>query len=401
MAEDFPPSIDSIQQLAMADGVQVRSHWVGWLEKMARPVLENLAREELRQKMPIETRDERRTEKEGCSHLEALGRTLAGIAPWLSGQGGDKAELAKREEFKALVLKALEGAFHPDSPDYMGELEGGQPLVDFAFLCHGFIRGKEVLWEPLEEEIRDHILDALVRTCTIIPHPNNWLLFSAMIEAFFSHIGESGDALRVEYAWRQHEANYKGDGAYGDGFDFHWDYYNSFVMHPMLLAVAGEMAGKITTGKERLMKAWNRALRYGSVQARMIARDGSFPVIGRSISYRAGAFQLLADLAWRKVLPEELQPGMVRALLTAVQARTLNAPGTYDDEGWLQIGLSGHQPDLGEAYISTGSLYLASTALLPLGLDPEDAFWSEPAALPPGWAVWEGEDRPSDHAHHG
>ena len=43
--------------------------------------------------------------------------------------------------------------------------------------------------------------------------------------------------MRVDYALRQHDQWYKGDGAYGDGPTFHWDYYNSFVIHPMLLDV--------------------------------------------------------------------------------------------------------------------------------------------------------------------
>ena len=41
------------------------------------------------------------------------------------------------------------------------------------------------------------------------------------------------------------------------------------------------------------------------------------------------------------------------------------------------IGLNGHQPDLGEDYISTGSLYLTTTAFLPLGLDDADEFWTD------------------------
>lgn len=34
-----------------------------------------------------------------------------------------------------------------------------------------------------------------------------------------------------------HKAWYKGDGIYGDGAEFHLDYYNSYVIHPLLLQV--------------------------------------------------------------------------------------------------------------------------------------------------------------------
>ena len=71
----------------------------------------------------------------------------------------------------------------------------------------------------------------------IVPGFNNWLLFSATVEAGLHALGAHWDRMRVDYALRQHEQWYKGDGAYGDGPDFHWDYYNSFVIQPMLLDV--------------------------------------------------------------------------------------------------------------------------------------------------------------------
>jgi hypothetical protein len=98
------------------------------------------------------------------------------------------------------------------------------------------------------------------------------------------------------------------------------------------------------------------------------------------------------------MLPEHVSAAQVRCGLAAVIARTLNAPGTFDSSGWLQIGLCGHQPEIGETYISTGSLYLCTAAFLPLGLPPEDAFWSGPDAPWTGKKVWSGVDVVTDHA---
>ena len=126
--------------------------------------------------------------------------------------------------------------------------------------------------------------------------------------------------------------------------------------------------------------------------------DGSYPAVGRSLTYRCGAFHALADVTLRKALPEDVRPEQVRCALAAVMARTLDAAGTFDEAGWLRIGLAGHQPSLGESYISTGSLYLCTNAFLPLGLPAEDRFWSG-ADLP--WTskkVWSGEDLATDHA---
>src|SRR3954447_1847804 len=141
-----------------------------------------------------------------------------------------------------------------------------------------------------------------------------------------------------------------------------------------------------------------RATRYAVIQERNIAPDGSFPALGRSITYRCGAFHALADAALRHLLPATLPPEQVRCALGAVISRTLGAAGAFDDSGWLLIGLAGHQPSLGETYISTGSLYLSLAAFLPLGLPAQDRFWSAPAAPWTSVKVWSGVDIPADHA---
>ena len=71
---------------------------------------------------------------------------------------------------------------------------------------------------------------------------------------------------------------------------------------------------------------------------------------------------------------------------------------TLDKNGWLGIGVCGHQPSLGEHYISTGSLYLCTTGFLPLGLPESHSFWSEPDVLYSSQRIWCGEDCAADSA---
>jgi hypothetical protein len=78
--------------------------------------------------------------------------------------------------------------------------------------------------------------------------------------------------------------------------------------------------------------------------------------------------------------------------------RSLDAEGTFDKDGWLAIGFCGHQPSVGETYISTGSLYLCSEVFLPLGLAPESAFWSAPGAEWSSRKQCGGVDFVADHA---
>jgi hypothetical protein len=106
----------------------------------------------------------------------------------------------------------------------------------------------------------------------------------------------------------------------------------------------------------------------------------------------------LAYMALRHELPGGVVPAQVRGVLDSVIRRTLGAAGTFDDQGWLRVGLCGHQPSIGEAYISTGSLYLCSTAFLPLGLPADDPFWTDPDAPSTGQRTWSGVNMPADHA---
>ncbi|MEO6916077.1 MAG: DUF2264 domain-containing protein, partial [Chitinophagaceae bacterium] len=254
------------------------------------------------------------------------------------------------------------------------------------------------LYANLGSKTKEQLVTALKKTRDIQPPYNNWLLFTAMVEAFFLQFGHPHDPVRLDYAVRKLDEWYKGDGLYGDGPNFHWDYYNSFVIHPMLLQVLDTMQQKSGASKPMFEVEMKRAQRYAYIQERLIAPDGSYPVIGRSIAYRIGAFQALADISLREKLSEGINPAQVRSALTTTMKKIFASKENFDRNGWLQIGLAGHQPSLGESYISTGSLYLTSTGFLPLGLPDTNPFWSAPTADWTAKKVWAGVDMPADHA---
>jgi hypothetical protein len=378
----------------LADGAVVRARWVERLVTLATPVLSHLADGTLKQAMPVEGGPDRRA----VTHLEAVGRTLAGLAPWLDLPDDDSAEGRARARLLSYAREGLRRATDPASSEALNFTEGGQPLVDAAFLAHAIVRAPRALWTALDDRARTQIVDRLVSTRRITPGFSNWLLFSAMVEAALAKAGAPWDAMRVDYALRQHAQWYKGDGVYGDGPELHADYYNSFVIHPMLVDVLSACGDARPEWKAMRDPAIARARRYAAIQERLVAPDGSFPIVGRSMAYRCGAFQALAQVALRRELPDEVPPAQARAALDGVIRRTLDAPGTYDDGGWLRIGIAGHQPGIGERYISTGSLYLCSTAFLPLGLPASDPFWTGPGLPWTGRRAWSGAPVPIDHA---
>jgi len=348
--------------------------------------------------MPVEVGAGKSEDRRKVTHLEAFGRTLAGIAPWLELTDKPAAEMELGERFTGLARRGLVNACNPQSPDFMNFTTGAQPLVDAAFLVHGILRARRELWEKLESNAQKSLIDALQGVRKIKPGNNNWLLFAAMVETFLASVGADWNADPIETALHSHEEWYKGDGVYGDGAEFHWDYYNSYVIQPFMIDVL-EHIGKVTPRWAGLLdNVLRRASRYAAVQERLIAPDGSYPALGRSLAYRCGAFHLLAQMSLRGQLPESVSPGQARSALSAVIRRTIEAPETFDADGWLRIGLCGHQPGLAENYISTGSLYLCTFALLPLGLPASAPFWTEPAADWTSRKIWAGQNLPPDHA---
>lgn len=375
-----------------------RDYWLATMDKIAYPVLSNLAKGTLKKEMPVESAEGLEENRKEVTYLEALGRTLTGIAPWLALKEVYGNEKVLQQKYIKLSQQSIKQAVAPGSADFMNFTKGGQPLVDAAFLAHALIKAPDVLWHPLDADTKSNLLKALKITRSITPGYNNWLLFSAMIETFFLSIGEDWDEMRVDLTLKKHAEWYLGDGIYGDGAEFHWDYYNSYVIQPFLLDIVDVVAartGKFLEYQHELLKI---AQRYAEIQERLISPEGTFPVIGRSIAYRFGAFQLLAQMSLRKQLPDQIQPAQVRSGLTAVIKKVIETPDTFDDKGWLKIGLFGSQPALGERYISTGSLYLCSAVFLPLGLPASDNFWASSAQDWSSKKIWEGQNLPADHA---
>jgi hypothetical protein len=205
--------------------------------------------------------------------------------------------------------------------------------------------------------------------------------------------------VRVEFGIREFANHwYVGDGMFSDGMHFNMDYYNSIVIHPYLATIVETINNKnkqykwFDTNLDKINK------RYAEIQERNINSDGSYPITGRSIAYRGGVFHHLADMAARKQLPASLKPAQVRSALLAVIKKTTDAPNTFSEKGWLNIGLYGDQPDLGEFYITTGSLYLCLNIFLPLGLPVTDEFWVSPPAPWTALKVWSGQNVAADHA---
>src|SRR4030095_9539094 len=90
-----------------------RAFWLGVLRRLADPVLTNLANDTLKARMPVE--QAAGANRETVTHLEALGRLIAGIAPWLELAADDTEEGRQRARYCEPARRARGRAVHPTS----------------------------------------------------------------------------------------------------------------------------------------------------------------------------------------------------------------------------------------------------------------------------------------------
>ncbi|WP_410492898.1 DUF2264 domain-containing protein [Dysgonomonas sp. GY75] len=386
--------------------VDDRTYWTNLLYKIAAPVLSNMSKGELKKNMQVEVSPTWDGRNKDVTYMECFGRLMSGLAPWLSLPDDNTAEGKQRKQLREWALKSYAQAVDPDSPDYLLWGNEGQPLVDAAYIAGSFLRAPEQLWEPLDDLTKERYIKEFQQLRRIDPPYTNWLLFSAMIETFLMEAGAQYDMYRIHSAIRKIEEWYVGDGWYSDGEHFSFDYYNSYVIQPMYVQVLQVLVDRkillrdksLEDIQKNLDNAKKRMQRYGIILERFISPEGTFPLFGRSMTYRLGVFQPLALLSWKGLLPEELPDGQVRSALTATMKCIFSNEGNFNEGGFLQLGFAGHQPHLADWYTNNGSMYITSEVFLPLGLPANHPFWTSPSQ---GWTAkkaWKGNSFPKDHA---
>src|SRR6185436_17423262 len=124
-----------------------RDVWVGIMRRLADPVLNNAANGTLKANMPVEQAWS--ADRRSVTHLEAVGRLLAGLAPWIELPPDETSEGREREHYAELSRRAIASIVDPSSPDYLNFTRNRQPLVDAAFLAQGLLRAPHALRDRL------------------------------------------------------------------------------------------------------------------------------------------------------------------------------------------------------------------------------------------------------------
>ena len=378
-----------------------RKYWADFAYNLAYPVLSNMAEGKLKENMLVEVSPNWDGRDKGVVYMETFGRLMAGVSPWLSLPDDGTEEGKRRATLRDMALKSYANAVDPSNPDYLLWQGQGQALVDAAYVAESLLRGYDSLWLPLDSVTKSRYIKEFTQLRNVDPPYTNWLLFSSTIESFLAKAGAECDEYRVNSAIRKTEEWYTGDGWYADGPSFVFDYYSSYVFHPMYLETLAAMkdSGRHTRihYPGYYKRALQRARKFSIVLERMISPEGTFPVVGRSIPYRMGALQPLALMAWQEKLPAGLGYGQVRNALTMVMHRMFDGKENFNEKGFLTIGFAGRQPNVADWYTNNGSLYMTSLSLLPLGLPASHPFWTDAPLPTTNQKAWGGEAFPKDH----
>ena len=380
-----------------------REYWCSLAYKMAQPVLENMAKGELQKNMQTEFSPSFDNRNRKVVYMETFGRLMAGVAPWLALPDDESAESQQRHQLREWALQSYKNAVDPDSPDYLCWGIAGQNLVDAAYIAESFLRAYDCLWVPLDEVTKQRYIKEFQKLRRIDPPYTNWLLFSSVIESFIAKAAGHGefDEYRVNSACRKMEEWYVGDGWFSDGPDFAFNYYSSFVFHPMYLETLQAMVDAKVNSRLDYQKYYDRELRrtqkFAIILERFISPEGTFPVFGRSIPYRMACMQPLALIAWYEKLPKDLSNGQVRNALTSVLHRMFDQSQNFNAGGYLTIGFCGSQPEIADWYTNNGSLYMTSLCFMPLGLAPDHPFWTDAPEPCTQAKAWGGLPFPKDH----
>lgn len=373
-----------------------RIFWVEILQKITFPVLDNLRKDSLKKNMILESKS---AEGEKFAYLEAFARVFNGIAPWLELGPNESEEGRLRERYIDITIKAISNAVNPKRKDYIFYTEPKQSLVNMALFAQGLLRSKNQIWLNLSMDVQAKIIAEFKNSRLIAPYENHWLLYTSMIEAALLEFTGECDKERLSYAIHKFRDEwYVGDAIYLDGPSLTVNYYNSIFIHPFLNDILMVMRKYGLSDGEFLDIQLMRSSRLSSQLERYISPEGTYPVIGKSISYRTGIFHTLAQVSLLKALPKNIEPSQVRAALTKVLRKLFDGNQNFTKDNWLVSGLNGRQSDISEIDINTGSLYMCCSVFLPLGLDSNDPFWANEFCEWTSLKAWNGHVTETDQS---
>lgn len=374
----------------VSSGLANRRRWIELMDGLAAPVLCAAQRGELCRIFP-----------ETESRLAAGAGVLCGLAPFLSSRP-EPGEAPCGERMCAAARSLLFDITAPDGADSCRvTTPGAEDAVGRSngLLAFSLLWGKQrLLCVDDGKKLLDYFEQA--RRLHIYPDVEG-LLSRALMELVIHELGGTCDTQLIDYVMTFLMRQNRGNGVFAPEDGYRWGYAHTFFLYPAASLLADELHRWFGRKGEEWRREMRRALeRMSVIQARFLAPDGSFPVLGPEVWLRSGAFHTLAYAASRDQLPKSLSSSAVRQALLNLSERTLTPDGTVDEKGFLRPGLCGYQPGLCGSNFARGRLYGCMAVFAPLGLPAYHDFWQNGTGKSPWNQMWSGENVPLDCDHH-
>ena len=229
---------------------EVRASWIALLRRLADPVLTNLANGTLKARMPIE--QAAGASRATVTHLEALGRLGRGnltVDQSSCGRQWRRTPSSRVHQSRRAVRSAVR--WNPSSPDFLNFTRERQPLVDAAFLAQGILRAPRALRDGVPPPRRSDTSWPRSSRRAGSPRASTTGCCSRQPSKRGSRRWElNGTGYASTTRCDSTTSGTRATGTYGDGPAFHWDYYNSFVIQPMLLDVLDVCRDEMPAWKE-------------------------------------------------------------------------------------------------------------------------------------------------------
>jgi hypothetical protein len=303
--------------------------------------------------------------------LEGFARTLLLAGFRIAGGEDDP------HHFAEWYAEGLAEGSDPDSPwRWVRPDEDPQAKVEAASLALILDLDRAKLWDPLDERVKERIVDYLSPVVGDPTYPrNNWCWFRICVETFLRSVGGPWSPDDVEADLALHDSFVREMGWLSDGDGRCFDHYVGWALHLYPTLWQNMLGAHDLADDARRRRDFEALDRYLLDAVHLVGADGGPLVQGRSLIYRTAA----AAPFWVGALAQvpSTGPGLLRRAASGV-ARHFLDHGAPDRDGLYTMGWFHEWRRLAQSYSGPGSPYWAAKGFLGLALDKDHPAWTAP-----------------------